>query len=279
MKATDDLQEFPDELNKSPLVQRPSSAIEKATPRAKRILSRMIADTIALATSKEVIVSDEQVESWFQTGENYYMGHGVPQDDSEAVKWFHKAAGQGHADAQLVLGNCYRHGQGVTKDRVESAKWYSKAWYRKAIEQNNADAQFSLGDCYRDGDGVPQDYAEAVKWLRKAADQGHDKAQLMLSYAYANGEGVAKDEVEAAKWLRKAADQGNAEAQFSLGERKEKIRSFKEIRASTDKTFENRAEKLYWMHSVNDLLAKDPDFFGVPLKLQPKPNKKSGSGS
>ena len=59
-----------DKLNKFPLVRRPSSAVEKAAPGAKRILSGMIADTLDLATSKEIIVSDEQVENWFQTGEN-----------------------------------------------------------------------------------------------------------------------------------------------------------------------------------------------------------------
>jgi len=65
MKTTDDFQKFHDELNKFPLVRRPSSAVEKAAPGAKRILSGMIADTLDLATSKEVAVSDEQVESGF----------------------------------------------------------------------------------------------------------------------------------------------------------------------------------------------------------------------
>ncbi len=33
-------------------------------------------------------------------GVMYENGQGVPQDDAEAVKWYHKAAEQGHATAQ-----------------------------------------------------------------------------------------------------------------------------------------------------------------------------------
>ena len=36
--------------------------------------------------------------------------------ETEAVKWFLKAAEQGHAEAQAVLALCYSNGQGVPKD-------------------------------------------------------------------------------------------------------------------------------------------------------------------
>jgi len=36
----------------------------------------------------------------FNVGLMYDKGKGVPQDDAEAVKWYRKAADQGHADAQ-----------------------------------------------------------------------------------------------------------------------------------------------------------------------------------
>ena len=35
----------------------------------------------------------------------YENGKGVPQDDKEAVKWYRKAADQGHPQAQSNLGN------------------------------------------------------------------------------------------------------------------------------------------------------------------------------
>jgi len=37
----------------------------------------------------------------------YQNGEGVSQDDAEAIRWYLKAAEQGHADAQNNLGLMY----------------------------------------------------------------------------------------------------------------------------------------------------------------------------
>jgi TPR repeat protein len=55
------------------------------------------------------------------------MGQGVILSDSEAVKWFLKAAEQGNAGAQFVLGVNYENGYGVTRSNSEAVKWYQKA--------------------------------------------------------------------------------------------------------------------------------------------------------
>src|ERR1035441_4857321 len=78
---------------------------------------------------------------------------GVAKDETEAVKWYRKAAEQKLAAAQYCLGYCYTHSDGVAKDKVEAAKWY-----RKAAEQNVAEAQVNLAICYGKGDGVAKDY-------------------------------------------------------------------------------------------------------------------------
>ena len=49
------------------------------------------------------------------------------KDYVSAVYWYRKAAEQGHARAQLNLGNCYEYGKGVTKSITEAVKWYRKA--------------------------------------------------------------------------------------------------------------------------------------------------------
>jgi hypothetical protein len=54
-----------------------------------------------------------------------YNGKGVPEDKKEAVKWYRKAADQGHRSAQYYLGAMYYYGEGVPKDDVEAYKWYS----------------------------------------------------------------------------------------------------------------------------------------------------------
>ncbi len=47
----------------------------------------------------------------------------MPKDYEEAVKWFRKAAEQGHAGAQYHLGICYYKGKGVARDFVEAYAW------------------------------------------------------------------------------------------------------------------------------------------------------------
>ena len=57
----------------------------------------------------------------------YQCGWGVPQDDKEAVKWYHKAAENGDPFAQFELSLRYEYGWGVPQDYKENAKWYNKA--------------------------------------------------------------------------------------------------------------------------------------------------------
>ena len=49
-------------------------------------------------------------EAQCDLGGCYYDGYGVEKDLSEAVKWYRKAADQGLADAQCMLGFYYEYG-------------------------------------------------------------------------------------------------------------------------------------------------------------------------
>lgn len=215
------------------LVRKPSSAVEKAAPGAKRILAVMVGETLELAQAKKIsappVIAAAQAEGWFQTGEKYYYGRGVPQDYAEAVKWYRKAAEQGHAEAQNSLGDCYACGDPQDQDiimdvdevDVDQAKarfGRAVAWYRRAAESGHAAAQNSLGLGYAQGWGVPQDFTQAVAWYRKAAEQGNPIAQDRLADCYYHGNGVKQDYTQAVAWYRKAAEQGDAGAQSHLGD-------------------------------------------------------------
>ena len=63
----------------------------------------------------------------FALGLKYYKGDGVPQSDTEAVKWYRLAAEQGNALAQYNLGWMYQYGRGVKKSRKTAIMWYEKA--------------------------------------------------------------------------------------------------------------------------------------------------------
>jgi tetratricopeptide (TPR) repeat protein len=134
----------------------------------------------------------------------YECGRGVEKDVVEAVKWYQKAAEQGHSRAQCNLGYMYEIGRGVETDVAEAVKWY-----RKAAEQGLSRAHCNLGYMYENGRGVEKNAAEAVKWYRKAAEQGLSRAQGNLGYMYESGRGVETDVAEAVKWYRKAAEQGH----------------------------------------------------------------------
>ena len=44
----------------------------------------------------------------------------------EAVKWYRLAADQGHGEAQFNLGMMYAAGWGVPQDDTEVVKWYRR---------------------------------------------------------------------------------------------------------------------------------------------------------
>ena len=83
------------------------------------------------------------VDAQFILGFAYEKGkRASSKDDKEAVKWYTKAAEQGHAVAQYALGVAYYYGEGVLKDFKEAVKWWTKA-----AEQGIAKAQLTLHPC------------------------------------------------------------------------------------------------------------------------------------
>ena len=119
-------------------------------------------------------------------------------DYGEALKWSRKAAEQGSAHAQHLLGALYRTGMGVEKDQKKAVKWF-----RMASEKGFAPAQASLAASYHWGWGVNKNYPEALKLYLKAAEQDLPHAFTGLFEMYRNGEGVAKNNEIAIKWIRR----------------------------------------------------------------------------
>ena len=112
------------EKNDFALVRKPSRAVEKTTPRTKRLLSDMVADTLALARDGKSFAEELQraaeagdSEAQFKLGQIHYDRRSHVKDrhgnyvtkrnlDPElrlAFQWFHRAADQGHAQAQYEV--------------------------------------------------------------------------------------------------------------------------------------------------------------------------------
>ena len=124
----------------------------------------------------------------------------MPQDDAEAVRWYHLAAEQGHATAQYNLAVAYDTGRGVPQDDAEAVRWY-----RLAAEQGNATAQYNLWLKYSNGESVPQDYVSAHMWLNVAAATGDEDARKARENVAANmtREQIAEAQARAREWVNR----------------------------------------------------------------------------
>jgi hypothetical protein len=84
----------------------------------------------------------------------------VPQNYAEAVKWYRKAADQGLAGAQNMLGFMYDLGHGVPQNYVRAHMWFNLA-----AAQGNQDAA-GVRDLFEQ-DMTPAQLAEAQKLARE----------------------------------------------------------------------------------------------------------------
>jgi len=141
------------------------------------------------------------VAAQYYLGEMYQYGRGVPQQNSEAAKWYRLAAKQGYSRAQRALK--LLPGNGSIADTPSSSgpsyfavglAAYDRGDYQAAMkewrphaEQGGVAAQYYLGEMYQYGRGVPQQNSEAAKWYRLAAKQGYSRAQRALEHLPSNG--------------------------------------------------------------------------------------------
>ncbi len=67
------------------------------------------------------------VKAQLEMGGMYHEGHGVPQSNSEAAKWYLMAAERGDAGAQTLIALMLALGEGVQQDDRMAAYWFRKA--------------------------------------------------------------------------------------------------------------------------------------------------------
>ena len=190
-------------------------------------------------------------EAKYQLAQSY-MTEGNKQE--YALKWFRRAAEEGHAAAQFVIGSLYLEGFRGDNNTEFLKQDYQEAlkWFLKAAEQGESEAQYHLGEMYAMGKGVEKDETQAIEWyfkaakqgnkearralashgkklenmqrnvvedLRLAAERGEPEAQYKLGILYDTGDGVEQDKWEAVEWWRKAAKQGDKNARNELANR------------------------------------------------------------
>ena len=180
----------------------------------------------ATQLQEKAIQGDAQAA--FELGELHATGVGVPQNNTEAVRWYRVAAEKGNSKAQSLLGTAYHRGIGLAVDDVQATEWLNKA-----ADQMDPLAQFQLGEGFESGWVGKRDNAEAYKWYLLSASQGYTKANKKVSAienALSRDQRVdgqtrasefrkerVKIETDSLEDIIKASQTGDPEAQYKLG--------------------------------------------------------------
>ena len=115
----------------------------------------------------------------------------------------------GDSVAQYELGWMYAFGLGVKKNDSEAMKWFEKAAFEH--EQNFSKAAASAYyagerymELYNNNQGDPVENASSsIYWFKRSAEGGYVKAAILLSKAYSEGLlGVKQDEKVAQYWAK-----------------------------------------------------------------------------
>jgi TPR repeat protein len=169
-------------------------------------------------------------------------GEVVPQSNTEAVRWYRRAAASGLWRPAGILGQRYRDGDGVRQDCRMAYLWHSlqarapsgqgrdeqgaREFARKAAadvaslmspsELSEATSVLvGLDDASDLLDWpLPQDEVELI---RRRASEGDARAQLDYARILDVGDGVPEDRIEARRWYESASELGLAEAIHELG--------------------------------------------------------------
>jgi len=138
--------------------------------------------------------------------QEYVSGDILNRDYEAARVWMEKAANQGDAQAQLMLGRYYVSDFGYNDDQK------AFEWFEKAAEQGDAEAEYTVGGCYIYEIHVKKNPAVANQWFEKAASKEHPKAMYELGISYMDGRGITKNTDKGIQYLTAAAERNSVEA-------------------------------------------------------------------
>ncbi|MGS0647060.1 tetratricopeptide repeat protein [Komagataeibacter melomenusus] len=175
------------------------------------------------------LAQDGMVAAQYQVARAYLEGCGVPRSPAEGVRWMHRAATAGHAEACFamalmllvdppdgrgadgLLPACLPAGIECWPDPVAAT-----GWAERAARLGLPDAQALYGYLLACGPESLRDEQAARFWCARAAQAGCPQGDLGLAVAHlaAQAPGTDPDAVAA---LNRAAESGLPTAQYMLG--------------------------------------------------------------
>ena len=123
-------------------------------------------------------------------GRAFLLGEDTEPDAVRGLDWLHKAGGNGHSDAMLLLGMLYEQYADTERGRAEARKWYEAAAKRTA----DPEAAYRLAGLCAKGMGTQacSGVELAVYWYGLAAAGGHPDAQARIDAIFATNPQLAE---------------------------------------------------------------------------------------
>ena len=145
----------------------------------------------------------------YHLGWCYSIGDDVSTSDFEAVRWYRKAASQGHIGALLALSRHLRRGEGCIRNDLEANACAEKAL--KICHQTSVAREYlvEVGEAFY----FLKRYEEAIDVLLPLAESGTSQAYESLGDAY-YGSGAYN---KALKWYVAGSSQGENRAFAAYG--------------------------------------------------------------
>lgn len=186
------------------------------------------------------------MQELYKEATDLYCGRQGAVNRAKAYELFLKAAREGVAEAQFMVGFINEKGADVEQDIPSAIEWYCQSYqngyivgayeaarlhyetnnYEKAIilfrEAEGAGvhkAKLFIGCAYENGYGVQQDPDKAFEYYRAASTKGVKEAFHFIANCYRCGIGVSRDLSEMQRYLEKGCELGDATACGLLAER------------------------------------------------------------
>ncbi len=84
-------------------------------------------DYVAAFQAWRPLAEQGDVRAQYRLGRLYEAGDGAPQDDAEALRWFHAAGEQGDKAALVSIGIFHADGRGLPRDTFKAYMWWEIA--------------------------------------------------------------------------------------------------------------------------------------------------------
>lgn len=147
----------------------------------------------------------------YHLGLAYEQGKLIPQNFSEAARWYREGVKSGSIPFQKALGNL------LIKSDDSAVVTDGLGYLRQAAHKGDADANYSLCFWYKKNSNKFRDVSKALPFCEVAAKQGDARAMFDIGTIYALGNGIPKNPERAALFFQNAAELGNTSAILALG--------------------------------------------------------------